>query len=53
MKVKSLHPVAEKLARKLAGITTVPKKEQEKMVRRAVMYIQAEMQYMTNKKDGE
>ena len=36
MKVKSNHPLAEILAKKLFSIETVPAKDQAKMVRRAI-----------------
>ncbi len=52
MEVKT-HPLAEILAKKLFGITTVPKKEQQKMVNRAikaaVKYHEEEMDILNTK----
>jgi len=35
MKVKGNHPLAEIIAKKLFGISTVPKHEQDRMINRA------------------
>ena len=48
IKVRMLHPVAEKVARMLSGINTVPKNCADRMVARVVNYLDKTLSEQTS-----